>query len=160
MTKTSQKRVGYKCGKCGGSGHNARTCPKQSKTKKSTSSDTSKSAPEPKSTVPPVQEVVEPVVESVKAPAPIKIDETIDLLQRKRGGTTPNTPGCHECPRCKYVGVLVLVKLLDKDDDKSELRCERCHNSTPVKLILKWGCTMDDLPRGQNINHYRQGVGL
>ena len=156
MTKTSQKRIGYKCGKCGGSGHNARTCPKQSKTKRAVTSDTKKVVavePSPKST-----DVEEPVV--VEATTPMRTNETVDLLQRERGGSTPNTPGCHECPCCKYVGVLVLVKLLSKDDGKPVLRCERCHNSTPVEVILKWGCTMADLPSGQNINQYRQGVSL
>ena len=138
MTK---KRKTYKCGKCKATGHNARTCPtKGTKSKKAES----KKAADVAETVKAEVAAVDTLTETTKPQFPL--DGSTDLTKVRRGEPTgkPAVPAApYTCPSCSQIAVLVLVEL---PDTKVRLRCEKCHNSTPISKILKWGAMPKDKP--------------
>jgi len=128
-TTTKTKKTTYKCGHCGEKGHNARTCPTK------TTTTTTKTATKTTTTT-----------ATTTIPAPLKIEPSVDIVSKSRKGSTPSTPGCFECKRCQNIGVLVLIGITVNGKSVSELRCEKCHNNSPVDVILKWGASPDDKP--------------
>ena len=131
-TKKKTKKSSYKCGKCGQSGHNARGCPKQETTRETPAPDAKEEKKEEK------VEETQPFVQH--------IEPSIDLTHRPTREATPEKPGCFECPSCLRAAVLVLV---ENPDGSHQLKCELCHNKTPAKAILKWGCKPTDKPKTQ-----------
>lgn len=132
MAKAKTRRTGYKCGGCGESGHNARTCPNKNRT----------------------AEVTQPDGFVEKKPKPSKakrkenevpVEASVDVLAGNKADTT-TSPGAFECPNCLKAGVLVLVEL---QTGNKMLKCEHCFNKTPIKEIVKWGARPTDKPKGQ-----------
>ena len=125
MSKTKKKRT-VTCGKCNGTGHNARTCPEDAK-------ETAKvDAP----VVP--DDAGKIINKEVKQQRPAP---TADL-----GSKASAAP--FRCEKCNAVGILVIVRVKDynatfkqkKDVFMGDLRCEHCMNTPqPAEFILKWG---------------------
>ncbi len=115
------------CGKCGNTGHNARTCkatetPPPPTTRRTTKIDMREE-------------------ERRESKVPRRSAPTADL-------GTAATAAPYQCPKCNSIAILVAVRVKDhgtsfkKGEDvfKSELRCEQCMNKpSPSDLILKWG---------------------
>ena len=130
MAKTTNKRTTYKCGKCGETGHNARTC---TGGKSSTSTEQ-------------VSDSSSAVIEKPTPPT-VALSTTEDLtaIRRLSKESRPvNVPSPFTCPTCQRVGILVLI---ETPEGNRQLRCEYCQNKTPVKIIHKWGAVPGDKPR-------------
>ena len=147
MAKTKTKKRGYKCGKCGGGDHNARTC----KTDAADAPKAKKAAP--KKVNPAVIEVkgefvdVEPAADAKPEPvAQVLLSKTHTMTDIPKGPTPTQTISPLECPSCGQVCILALV---ERQDGQVLLRCERCMNKVQPKTILKWGATLKDKPAGQ-----------
>jgi hypothetical protein len=125
-----KKKADYKCGHCGETGHNARTCP---------SKETAAAAP------PAEPEIVEPPRKV--EPNVVPVDTSVDLLDTDRTRPSrPTGPGCFQCPKCNRASILVLVELPSDQMGAKEMRCELCHNKTPISKILLWGAQPTDAP--------------
>lgn len=132
MSETKKRRT-YRCGKCGENGHNARTCP-------------TKAVAAVKVEAKAVGLLTETPEPAAKAPeGQFPLDGTSDLtVARRTGPSEPAAPAApYDCPACNQVAVLVLV---ERPDATPALRCEKCHNSSPITKILKWGASPKDKP--------------
>lgn len=130
MAKTKKRTV--TCSKCNETGHNARTCSKE----------TTKSAVAVKVTPPELFKKLinekPPVKKRPRRPAPTQ----------DTGTAATSAP--YRCTKCNNVAILVIVKIKDhmashrqkKEVFVGDLRCELCMNKpSPSDLILKWGAT-------------------
>ncbi len=126
MAKSTKKRT-VTCGKCKKPGHNARSC--------TASTETKVTAP--------------PVVKPPEAKKRMNKVPKRDAPTADRASAAP-----YRCEKCNNVAVLVAVKIKDYNESflqkkeifKSDLRCEKCMNKpSPSDLILKWGCTPDEV---------------
>lgn len=127
-----KKKASYKCGHCGEMGHNARTCPNKDV------SEVPKKKPKP----------VPKKVRTKKAgPNVVPVDRTVDLVDTDRNRPPrPTGPGCFQCPTCNRASTLVLVQLTAEQGGSKQMRCELCHNKTPIEKILLWGAQPTDAP--------------
>lgn len=135
------------CGKCGGSGHNSRSCA-------------------PATSVAPVKaEVVKGQIDKVETVIPdppvgrkTKIDMRDENPRPRRPAPTADTGTAataspFRCTKCNSVAILVIVRVKDhhetfrqkRDVFKGDQRCEHCLNKPdPAELILKWGALPDE----------------
>lgn len=125
------------CGKCGNTGHNARTCKAEG-----------------------AQKVAETAATTPPPPPPVPTKTRIDMREDRRESKTPRrlaptadrgtaaTAAPYQCAKCNSVAILLAVRVKDhgasfkqgKDVFASEIRCEKCMNKpVPTDLILKWG---------------------
>ena len=141
--KTKGKRT-VTCGKCGKSGHNARSC-KPAPTKAGVEKG-------------PIQKTV--VESSADIPPPptkkgskTRIDMRVEEQRQRRPAPTADTGTAataapYRCPKCNSVAILCIVRVKDfnetfkkkRDIYTGEMRCEQCMNKpNPAELILVWG---------------------
>lgn len=141
MAKRTKKKKSVTCGKCGNTGHNARTCSAEAE--------------------PVLEEVAVAKVEK----GPITVEETkapekLPPAPSPRARLAPTadtgtaaTAAPYRCPKCNAVDILVIVKVKDHNESfkkgrdiyKGDTRCQSCMNKpNPAELILKWGARPDE----------------
>lgn len=148
MSKAETKRGAYKCGKCGGTGHNARRCGSAGSTTPVVKTVQPTETTSFTDDVGGDEGVAEEAGEQPESPPQVALSETQDLTMNRRSNTRPVAPSSpFECPGCNRVGILVLALLADQ---RKVLRCEHCYTKVQATAILKWGARPEDQPAESN----------
>ena len=148
MPKAKKKKVKrtVTCGKCKGTGHNARTCPGDVKTEKSEATVTE--------LPPPVAKVVTEASVAESKQTRRRAAPTADM--GSKAGASP-----YRCQKCNQVAILVIVRTKDhqasfkkgKEVFTGEMRCEHCMNKpNPAERILVWGAKPDQKVTSEDAN--------